>query len=47
MRALSQSTLESRLDTISKMSIVIQCITRESDEYCINELRMDKNAFAR
>nr|KAJ0214722.1 hypothetical protein LSAT_V11C400205490 [Lactuca sativa] len=45
-RYLSESTLESRLDTISKRSTEIQCITRESDEYCINELRMDKNAFA-
>nr|KAJ0198623.1 hypothetical protein LSAT_V11C600332080 [Lactuca sativa] len=46
MRALSQSTLESILDTISKRSIEIQCITRESDENCINELRMDRNTCA-
>ncbi|CAI9304080.1 unnamed protein product [Lactuca saligna] len=47
MRDLSKSTLESRLDTISKRSIEIQRITRESDENCINELRMDKYALAR
>nr|KAJ0198018.1 hypothetical protein LSAT_V11C700374580 [Lactuca sativa] len=46
MRALSKSTLENRLDTILKRSIEIQHITRESDENCINELHMDRNAFA-
>nr|KAJ0199519.1 hypothetical protein LSAT_V11C600338210 [Lactuca sativa] len=46
-RDLSESTLESRLDTISKRSTEIHRITHESDENCINELCMDRNAFAR
>nr|KAJ0206653.1 hypothetical protein LSAT_V11C500229500 [Lactuca sativa] len=45
-RDLSESTLESRLDTISQWSTEIQCMLRESDENCINKLCMDINAFA-
>ncbi|KAL4573712.1 hypothetical protein LXL04_020527 [Taraxacum kok-saghyz] len=38
---------QSPLDILSKRSTEIQHITRECDENCIYELRMDRNAFAR
>nr|KAJ0226577.1 hypothetical protein LSAT_V11C100043900 [Lactuca sativa] len=41
-----EAQMRNRLDTISNRSIEIQHITRESDENCINELRIDRNAFA-
>ena len=37
---------ENPLDILSKRSTEIQHITRECDENCINELRMDRNAFS-